>query len=162
MRRPSETESFCRRKHLQCESSLRSRVQRKASRLGGLDAGSEREDVMKTRYLGCVLAAIGMISHLSALAPAPKTGLYGIPLPDGVKLVKKAEGSRLQIHGPYETYQVLASAQELRVFFESHLTGTGWTQVPREAEQTLFFRKGGMELTIIVSREGGMFTVMGR
>ena len=95
----------------------------------------------------------------NTLRASGESGLLGAPLPEGTVLVGSNEGGASL--PPSQRYELNASAEEIGAFFQESLAEAGWEQDGPPSGGSFFFRKGSLMLGVLVSDEGGMFTLMG-
>jgi hypothetical protein len=102
---------------------------------------------------------VNMPTEASALERSGKTGLYGVALPKGAKLIDKRAGTAKD--DPSEKYEIDASAAAINSFFSAELPKQGWAKEGTSEETALFFRKGEILLGVLMDSDGGSFTVTG-
>jgi len=114
----------------------------------------------------------------SLLVLSSKKAIYGIPLPKGAKLITKFRGSRSPVYGkdhvggsegrrivgwsvsdPYEKYRIRASATEITGFYEREMKLAGWKQYGPSSLHS--YKKGKIQVIILVGEKGGTFKIMG-
>ena len=99
-------------------------------------------------------------TETALLKKSSRTGLMGIPLPEGARLTGRTQGSRVEQTDPSESYSVSATAKEIEMFYKRVMPDYGWTW---DGSSGLFygFVKGSRVVGVWVNRNGGRFTLMG-
>ena len=86
-----------------------------------------------------------------------RTGLLGVPLPEGARLTESTSGNLAEYVDPTETYAISASASEITAFFNREMVRAGWFK--SATGMFIQFEKGSRVLGIYVS--DSKFTLMG-
>jgi hypothetical protein len=100
-------------------------------------------------------------TEASDLKPSGRTGLLGVPLPEGAELIEQRPGNPAQGQDPSERYAVSATAVQIAAFFNREMPGAGWAKDGTSTSTALFFRKGDLMIGVLINRDGGTFTLMG-
>lgn len=95
------------------------------------------------------------------LEASKRTGLLGVPLPQGARLIERTPGDPLAGRDPSERYAIEADNQTVGDFFSRELSKSGWAKDGASTETALFFQRGKKMIGVIMSRKGGTFTLMG-
>jgi hypothetical protein len=98
---------------------------------------------------------------MSGLRRSTQTGLLGVPLPQGAKLVESTPGDPSAGRDPSERYEIAGSSSEIVAFYLKEMLVDGWTKNGVSSATTLVFDKSGMMIGILVKKEGGSFTLWG-
>jgi hypothetical protein len=97
----------------------------------------------------------------SRLQPSGASGLHGVPLPMGFKLIEQRTGNRKAGQGAGERYSISASETDILRFFEQEMTAAGWSRLEGDdTRSTRAFRKDGREVVVMTDFDGGTFTLM--
>ena len=94
----------------------------------------------------------------NTLRTSGESGLLGAPLPEGAVLVGSNEGGGSQ--APSQRYELNASAEEIEAFFQESLAEAGWEQNGSPSSGSFFFTRGSLILGVLISGEGGSFTLI--
>ena len=97
----------------------------------------------------------------TTLSVSNQTGLLGVPLPEGATLLERDAGDPSAGRDASECYAVSAPAADIAAFFDGEMRGTGWLKDGVSTEYALFWRKGDIRFVVVISSEGGTFTLMG-
>jgi hypothetical protein len=127
------------------------------------DAGSVRAgDYSTFRYSVSYLAPTPTpLSGASRLAASNQTGLLGVPLQNGAKLIEQTRGDPATGRDPRQRYAIPASAAEIISFFTEVMPAAGWAKDGPSRPTSVFFRKGNLMIGVLTNRDGGAFTLMG-
>lgn len=127
------------------------------------DAGSVRAgDYSTFRYSVSYIAPTPTPpSGASRLAASNRTGLLGVPLPEGAKLIQQRAGDPAAGRDPSQRYAISASAAEIIAFFSEVMPAGGWAKDGPSGPTSAFFRKGNLMIGVLTNRDGGTFTLMG-
>lgn len=102
-----------------------------------------------------------VVEQVGGLEDSGKSGLLGVPLPKGVKLIEKKQADPSRGADPRERYEIDAQAADILIFFEYKMNTAGWTKDGPTIGTTMFFIKNNSMIGIIVNKNGGTFTLMG-
>jgi hypothetical protein len=97
----------------------------------------------------------------TGLTVSNKTGLLGVRLPEGAKLITKTRGDLDRGRDPSEEYSVPATAAEILEFFNRTLVGDQWRKDASSFGNAHFFRRGVSMIGVLTNRDGKRFTLMG-
>jgi len=127
------------------------------------DAGSGRAgDYSAFRYSVSYNApAPAPPSGAARLGTSDRTGLLGVPLPRGARLIEQSAGDRAAGRDPRQRYAVSASAEEIIAFFNDVMPAAGWAKDGPSRPTSVFFRKGNLMIGVLTNTDGGTFTLMG-
>lgn len=100
-------------------------------------------------------------SKAGSLRLSGKTGLLGVPLPEGASLVERNPGDAAAGRDPSERYSISASPEEIVAFFSKAMREAGWTKDGSSTDYSLLFDKGNLMIGILINRNGKMFMLMG-
>ena len=100
-------------------------------------------------------------SNASRLAGSSQTGLLGVPLPEGARLIERTAGDPSAGRDPSERYSISASAAEIIAFFNEAMPTAGWAKDGPSRPTSAFFRKGNLMIGVLTNKDGGTFTLMG-
>jgi hypothetical protein len=100
-------------------------------------------------------------SGAARLAASGRTGLLGVPLPEGAKLIEVTAGDPATGRDPSESYAVSASAAEIMAFFIEAMLKAGWAKDGVSRPTVTIFRKGNFMIGVFTKSDGGTFTLMG-
>jgi hypothetical protein len=127
------------------------------------DAGSVRAGEYSTfRYFVSYIApAPTLPSIASRLTASIQTGLLGVPLPKGARLIEQTAGDPAAGRDPRQRYAISASAAEIMAFFTEVMPAAGWAKDGPSRPTSVFFRKGKFMIGILTTRDGSTFTLMG-
>jgi hypothetical protein len=89
------------------------------------------------------------------------TGLLGVPLPAGVRLKKRVAANPSGGVDAREEYEISASAAQILTFYEEEMRRAGWKKTGPVEKFIIFFEKDRLGLVVLVSQQGGSFTLMG-
>lgn len=96
----------------------------------------------------------------STLSKSGKTGLFNIPLPVGARLIESVPARPPQ-HDAKARYSFSASAADIIAFFDREMAQAGWLLTGPSSESGRYFKKGRIEVLILVNGRDGSFTLMG-
>jgi hypothetical protein len=87
--------------------------------------------------------------------------MLGCPLPRGASLAERSTGEKGGDGVATETYRIPASAHAIAGFYEREMRRAGWRKAAFSTEHLLYFERAGRTVGVLVSRDGGGFTLMG-
>jgi len=95
------------------------------------------------------------------LEASKNTGLLGVPLPKGARLIERTPGDPSIGRDASERYAIEADIETIEEFFSRELPKAGWAKAGDSTETWLFFERGRNMIGVIMNRKGGTFTLMG-
>ena len=121
---------------------------------------SYQEEIGKTPI--CLAVNAPPPADDTALRASGRTGLLGVPLPEGARLTERTSGSGGWTGpDPVEKYTISATADELADFFNRVLGEEGWFKDGLSSDYILWFEKGDLLLQVVVDWAGGKFSLSG-
>jgi len=105
-----------------------------------------------------LIVAIG--SAATNLKPAAKTGLLGVPLPEGAKLLEdKPETDKTDSR---QTYALNATAQEIVEFYDTLMPTKGWEPYGKPFRPDWrAYQRGTARIGVGVDEQKGTFSLIG-
>lgn len=97
----------------------------------------------------------------ATLTVSDHTGLLGVPLPSGARLMERTPADPALDRDPSERYAVSASAAEIAAFFTKVMPAAGWQKDGASTATALLFRKDKRMIGVLMNGGGGTFTLMG-
>jgi hypothetical protein len=103
-------------------------------------------------------------SPANPLPAATRTGLFGVLIPTGARLISSLPETTAQ--DATEAYQTSLSASAIRDFYRKEIRRSGWTNEGGVSNrdmgvEVLNFSKPSMLLAIVINLDGGSFVLMG-
>ncbi len=114
--------------------------------------------VFRTITMYFLIVALG--SAATALKPSAKTGLLGVPLPQGAKLLEDKLGTDKT--DQRQTYALKATAQEIVKFYDTLMPTKGWKPYGKSSRPDWrAYQRGTAMIGVGIDEQKGTFFLMG-
>lgn len=98
--------------------------------------------------------------EIDLLPTATATGLLGLPLPEGARLVEQQAGDPANFVDPMEQYEIDADRRQIMDFYRFAMEPAGW-KLDSAQNNSRFYKKGQLMVGILTNNEGQTFTLIG-